>query len=820
MSDYGYAFDVDAARFDLLHDDIDPEFAFEYMDESDDLGFSDDDNYQYQHDGSEQSLRAPTSPSPWLSDGPSDLDGLEEDEDDDSIRGGYDAALSDLVTESDEGNDLARAYIADNRIEYFHDGHHRGDRSQGSVGRSSLASTTYLRSTPRLDSDSDSDAGSASSGRDSAAPSSSPSASLNSEFESGAGSSGPSFDSDPAPSAASPQSPGSASSPDSGTASSQEPADPHPRRRHHHRQSPLHLDFNNARASPRRFSLTPTIHPNRRLPQPHYHQNLSHTSPNHRTAPPRTHHHRPSDSSSSDNEPDLPHFPPPIRQARRSLSDGPRSDFSGERQSNLEHNPVPQNAHEPFPPFPEQLSPELEAFFDGLDSDDPEVELERIRLLTREQEIWRLTAPDSAIAARRARRPSTPIDWDAVELIADMDGDDELVEVVLDRRVEAPQVQHQQGQQQRRHRLSRQPVHRRNNAEQREAAVDVIDLTQEPDSPILLHNRPMRLRRTIAHDNNHDDQGQQHNPQQQLRPQNPRRQMSQNGRTPSLARSDGSILGQPHPAVIDLTNSPDQAARSGNLDELEDLDIPANRRLPAPVPAPQQNRPRNDEYRGISRDILRPLQSFRDLFPRFLAQIQHDAEVEIIGQRYAMNDNPLAGNQPEFNYQANGFGAFAGRQPTPKPDFEPPPPARPGFTRNTGIDPETGELMVIVCASCDNELKYDPEEEEAGPRPAKRPRNKKDREEHHFWAVKECGHVSRSCHEGHPSRSGTCLLTFFCVKVYCKNCYDNRKKIKSKEYEKFGFQVDTSHKTAKIICAVDDCDSDVTATNSWVGIFM
>ncbi|KAF3765244.1 hypothetical protein M406DRAFT_356892 [Cryphonectria parasitica EP155] len=162
-----------------------------------------------------------------------------------------------------------------------------------------------------------------------------------------------------------------------------------------------------------------------------------------------------------------------------------------------------------------------------------------------------------------------------------------------------------------------------------------------------------------------------------------------------------------------------------------------------------------------------------------------------------MNANPLAGNQPEFNYQANGFGGLAGRQPTPKPDFEPPPPARPGFTRHTGPDRDTNDEMVVVCASCDNELKYSAAAaDDDGARPAKRPRNKKDREEHHFWAVKGCGHV------------------------YCRDCYENRRKYKSKDYDKLGFRVNYSYKTPKVFCAVDACDSDVTNNQSWVGIFI
>lgn len=141
--------------------------------------------------------------------------------------------------------------------------------------------------------------------------------------------------------------------------------------------------------------------------------------------------------------------------------------------------------------------------------------------------------------------------------------------------------------------------------------------------------------------------------------------------------------------------------------------------------------------------------SIRGLLPGLLAYSNiREADIQFIGAAPAipMNANPLAGNPPDFNYQANGFGGYGdARQPTPKPDFEAPPPARPGYTRDTGPDKETGEQPVFVCPSCDNELKYSPEDEgddKDGARPAKRARTKKDREEHHFWAVKTCGHVS------------------------------------------------------------------------------
>ncbi|EOO02871.1 putative cell cycle control protein [Phaeoacremonium minimum UCRPA7] len=166
---------------------------------------------------------------------------------------------------------------------------------------------------------------------------------------------------------------------------------------------------------------------------------------------------------------------------------------------------------------------------------------------------------------------------------------------------------------------------------------------------------------------------------------------------------------------------------------------------------------------------------------------QVDVDVQIIGQNnVAPPPNPLANNPVDFNYQANGFGGFGGRAPTPKPVFEPLPPPREGFTRESGPD------VVVICPSCDEELKYNSEDKEDGP-PTKKPRTRKDREEHHFWAVKACGHV------------------------FCKKCYDNRK---SSSLSSFRRETVSNSKQPKYLCAVDDCDSEVSQKTAWVGIFM
>lgn len=375
---------------------------------------------------------------------------------------------------------------------------------------------------------------------------------------------------------------------------------------------------------------------------------------------------------------------------------------------------------------------------------------------------------EAAARAQRRRIAANPfLDSDLEQSDADMDGDDELVEVVFDRQLNGPhalplqrQPRHQQRQRINRNHNnnggSNSNNNNNNNNNDRVQAVELIDLTEEPDSPVQNHSFQNQ---GIAH---------QHFNRHPGRPRHHRR-MPQNGQPPSLARSDGSLLGgQRGPAVIDLTNDePDLHAVVDDDAEEDDLfvgqdfddvfehfpphdfggflrNIPQNRRLPDPVPGPpHRDRRRSVEFIGFAARHLRNVGG--QYLPGLLAALPGIPrgianEIAIIGrdQGLAMNPNPLADNPPDFNYQANGFG---GRPPPPKPEFEAPPPARPGFTRNTGKDPETGEELVIVCASCDNELKYD-EEEDDGPRPAKRPRNKKDREEHHFWAVKACGHVS------------------------------------------------------------------------------
>lgn len=79
--------------------------------------------------------------------------------------------------------------------------------------------------------------------------------------------------------------------------------------------------------------------------------------------------------------------------------------------------------------------------------------------------------------------------------------------------------------------------------------------------------------------------------------------------------------------------------------------------------------------------------------------------------------------------------AFADRHER-KPDHVPPPPARDNFTRSPMED------MTVICPSCEEELIHNKEIEEPVAKKNGKAPTRKEREEHPFWVVKECGHVS------------------------------------------------------------------------------
>ncbi|KAK1965162.1 hypothetical protein LY78DRAFT_658593 [Colletotrichum sublineola] len=271
-------------------------------------------------------------------------------------------------------------------------------------------------------------------------------------------------------------------------------------------------------------------------------------------------------------------------------------------------------------------------------------------------------------------------------------------------------------------------------------SADVIDLTNEPDSPVQTH-----AARPAA---------------------NPRRQNSQGRNPPSFARSDSSILAGNAP-VIDLTD--------------DSPDVPRRHAPVLPPPGPRRRQPGpfglyNSSISGIAADIRRRLYPFR-LFPG------PDDDVQLLGMLHNRINPGADFNNPLGNIQLQYEHSAFNRAESPKPIHQPPPPAKSGFTRDTGSD------VVVICPACNEELAYDPDVPVSGSHPTRK--GKRQRSEHHFWALKGCGHV------------------------YCEDCFENRKPAAKRPHT--GFRRDPE---SKIICAVDGCETQATNKTGWVGIYL
>jgi hypothetical protein len=219
-------------------------------------------------------------------------------------------------------------------------------------------------------------------------------------------------------------------------------------------------------------------------------------------------------------------------------------------------------------------------------------------------------------------------------------------------------------------------------------------------------------------------------------------------RPPQLGRSDALGLRD----VVDLTD---------DVEEPELL-ITGARELPAPRSRPAHPaNPRSDSpslflphlpgqrapgQHALQRALGRPLEAFGNALGFagiFGGQPDGNGDIfrasEIIMQR--MNEmgqeNPFHRINP-LDYRTQGLGP---RLPQ-NPDHVPPKPARENFTRSPQEDD------IIICPSCDQELVHNKQDEEPVPKKGGKPPSRKEREEHSFWVVKECGHVSKHlwCH--------------------------------------------------------------------------
>ncbi|KAF7563684.1 hypothetical protein G7046_g448 [Stylonectria norvegica] len=370
------------------------------------------------------------------------------------------------------------------------------------------------------------------------------------------------------------------------------------------------------------------------------------------------------------------------------------------------------------------------------------------------------------------------------------DDDDELIEVLADRSAAfvnpghliLPRPEHSISQEPRPasslshhhtrsgRRVERPPFFPARQTPARQQGAAVIDLTEEPDSP----NQERRSRSTGQ------SQGQTG--------RNPRRTHSQRISPPRLERSDSTFMGRPT-SIIDLTSdSPEEQRR---FDPPNRGNIHAPRANPPPLPYPAHAHAHAHAHsRNAHADELMDIQ-FIESVPR-----RHLAMGLGFGRRLAglLGAAELMG----FNTPAHldvSMNAFAPRESSPKPPMEPAPPTREGFTRDTCTDPEKEGESVVICPACSEELAYDPTgtvvSSSVGSSGKKRKRSPG---EHHFWALKKCGHV------------------------YCADCFENRKPTKANR-DGVGFRGPDGKAPSitpnEIRCAVEGCETKVASKTEW-----
>lgn len=239
----------------------------------------------------------------------------------------------------------------------------------------------------------------------------------------------------------------------------------------------------------------------------------------------------------------------------------------------------------------------------------------------------------------------------------------------------------------------------------------VIDLTEEPDSPVLQRAapRPPPIRTGPG--------------------RNPRRTNSQRITPPRLSRSESIMLAS-QTSFIDLTGD----------DDVEEV-------------VPEQ--PPRRSQRNNQRPQLRPNDQLIEL--EFINAHMADHHARHPGMMPSFTGGFAGGlgralaDMLSTDFIRGGFRptrvnmpytpAQTRREPTPKPPMSPPPPTRSGFTRDTCAEPEDG-VEVVVCPACNEELGYDPSGTAVQTVPGGQKKRRRAPGDHHFWALKKCGHVS------------------------------------------------------------------------------
>lgn len=245
---------------------------------------------------------------------------------------------------------------------------------------------------------------------------------------------------------------------------------------------------------------------------------------------------------------------------------------------------------------------------------------------------------------------------------------------------------------------------------------------------------------------------------QERAPSQSRRSSQRATLPPQLERSDYTTLAD----VISIDSDDDddevEIVSSRALPSSRPSAPPSRLRLPRPPRSPRERDHASHPWPHLP-SMLPPVDSpgsimdnpsllfngLADLLPDNWRSLQGNMERFMLGRHSEMVPLPVY-RRTDGAMRFRAYPPQEHARPEPrKAEHVPPPPVGDGFTRSPKEDD------VIVCPACDEELVVGPEEPTAptstptatGKQATKaKARSRKDREEHPFWVVRECGHVS------------------------------------------------------------------------------
>lgn len=205
-------------------------------------------------------------------------------------------------------------------------------------------------------------------------------------------------------------------------------------------------------------------------------------------------------------------------------------------------------------------------------------------------------------------------------------------------------------------------------------------------------------------------------------------------------------------SFIDLTGDDDNNNTSSNNDfappTLHGTNRRSNRNSQRPVLPPQDRFDEHDHLVDLELMSSHRHLSLASTFARGLGRTLADfLGAEMLNSQFASAARPPPHRRPGPGYNPHRHHHHHQHHqppPSPRQEMAPVPPARQGFTRDTCAEPKDDEERVVVCPACNEELAYDPSGGAVAVAPGGAKKRKRAAGDHHFWAIKKCGHVSSS----------------------------------------------------------------------------